>query len=194
MASTFRLVSAMPIADSADSDAALLDRARVDRADFAPIYRKYAPDIYRYCYRCLASREDAEDATSQVFTQAISRLSQLRDSNFRPWIYRIAHNVVIDMTRKSRPTAPLEEADARFISISSPESDALAREQQELVLNALATLSERDRQLVQLRLAGLTGEEIAIVLDCSHGAVRVAHHRAMERLRVILADQETHHG
>lgn len=194
MASTLHLVPAMPIADSADSDAALLDRARIDRAAFAPIYRRYAPDIYRYCYRCLGSREDAEDATSQVFTLALSKLSQLRDDNIRPWIYRIAHNVVIDMSRKARPTASLDDAVVHASAVPSPESEALANEQQQRLIEAMATLSERDRQLVQLRLAGLTGEEIAIVLDCSHGAIRVAHHRAIERLRVVLADQEVQHG
>ena len=194
MASTFHLLPAMPIADSADSDAALLGRARLDRADFAPIYRRYAPDIYRYCYRCLGSREDAEDATSQVFTQALARLSQLRDDNFRPWIYRIAHNVVIDMTRKARPSTSLDDAEVHASTAPSPESEALAHEQQERVAAALATLSERDRQLVQLRLAGLTGEEIAAVLDCSHGAIRVAHHRALDRLRAVLTDQEVQHA
>jgi len=184
----------LPLADSVDSDAALLERARIDRSYFAPIYRRYAPDIFRYCYRCLGSREDAEDATSQVFTQAISKLSQLQDDNIRPWIYRIAHNVVIDISRKARPTTSLDDADATSSDMFSPESEALANEDRERVERALATLPARDRQLVQLRLAGLTGEEIAIVLDCSHGAVRVAHHRAIERLRVILTDQEAHHA
>ena len=194
MASTLHLVPVLPLADSVDSDAALLERARIDRSYFAPIYRRYAPDIFRYCYRCLGSREDAEDATSQVFTQAISKLSQLQDDNIRPWIYRIAHNVVIDISRKARPTTSLDDADATSSDMFSPESEALANEDRERVERALATLPARDRQLVQLRLAGLTGEEIAIVLDCSHGAVRVAHHRAIERLRVILTDQEAHHA
>ncbi|CAN5846604.1 RNA polymerase sigma factor SigW [soil metagenome] len=194
MASSLHLLSALPLPESVDSDAALLDRARVDRAAFAPIYRRYAPDIYRYCYRCLGCREDAEDATSQVFTQALSKLAQLQDDNIRPWIYRIAHNVVIDMSRKARPTASLDDADAASSNDPSPESEALASEQRERLMRALATLSGRDRQLVQLRLSGLTGEEIAVVLDCSHGAIRVAHHRAMERLRVILSDQEAHHA
>ena len=194
MASTLYLVPVLPLPDSVDSDAALLERARIDRSYFAPIYRRYAPDIFRYCYRCLGSREDAEDATSQVFTQAISKLSQLQDDNIRPWIYRIAHNVVIDISRKARPTTSLDDADATSSDMYSPESEALANEDRERVERALATLPARDRQLVQLRLAGLTGEEIAIVLDCSHGAVRVAHHRAIERLRVILTDQEAHHA
>ncbi len=194
MAATLRLIPAINLQESSDSDAALLKRARIDRAAFAPIYRRYAPDIYRYCYRCLGSREDAEDATSQVFTLAIAKLNQLQDDNIRPWIYRIAHNVVIDLSRKKRPTSPLDEAAARSSGESSPESEALQHELQARVNDALASLSERDRQLVQLRLAGLTGEEIAAILHCSHGAVRVAHHRAIERLRVVLADTETHYG
>jgi RNA polymerase sigma factor (sigma-70 family) len=190
MAATFRLVPTASYQEPVDSDAVLLDRARLDRAAFAPVYRRYAPDIYRYCYRCLGSREDAEDATSQVFTQALAGLHQLRDDNLRPWIYRIAHNVVIDMTRRNRPQSTLDDAMADPHPQPSPETEALTQESLALLAEALATLSERDRQLVQLRLAGLTGQEIAVALDCSPGAVRVAHHRAIERLRTILADQE----
>jgi RNA polymerase sigma factor (sigma-70 family) len=190
MASTLRLLPAFPISDSDDSDAALIARARTNRSDFAPIYRRFAPEIYAYCYRALGSREDAEDATSQVFTQALDRLYQLRDDNIRPWLYRIAHNVIIDMARKRRPERLLDDAAAISPESASPESQALASEQRERLLRALNTLSERDRRLVELRLAGLTGEEIALVLGCSHGAVRVAHHRAIDRLRAALSVEE----
>lgn len=190
MASTLRLVHPINLPDVADSDAAVLARARADRSAFAPIYHRYAADIYRYCYRCLGSREDAEDATSQVFTQAIGHLHQLRDDNIRSWIYRIAHNVVIDKARRERPTASLAEIHQSYAVEPSPESHAIAAERSERVLAAMETLSPRDRQLVLLRLNGLTGEEIATVLGITHGTVRVAHHRAIERLRAILADEE----
>jgi RNA polymerase sigma-70 factor (ECF subfamily) len=189
MGSTLPLVPTVSYSEPVDSDAELLIRARHDRAAFAPIYRRYAPDIYRYCYRCLGTREDAEDATSQVFIQALAGLPGLRDDNVRPWIYRIAHNVVVDMARERRPSAPFDEAFIETHDIASPEAETLGREQQARLLAALASLSERDRQLVQLRLAGLTGQEIAEALQCSHGAVRVAHHRALERLRALLIDE-----
>ena len=158
-------------------------------ADFGAIYREYAPHIYRYCYRCLGSREDAEDATSQVFTQALAHLDRLRDDNVRPWLYRIAHNVVIDVVRKRRSVNSIDDERNEPAGITSIESELDQRELQVLLEGAISSLSERDRQLVFLRFAGLTGAEIASVLHCSHGAVRVAHHRALDRLRVILIEQ-----
>ena len=159
------------------------------RADFTAIYREYAPHIYRYCYRCLGSKEDAEDATSQTFTQALAHLDRLRDDNVRPWLYRIAHNVVIDMTRRKRPVQSLNDERSGPIDIPGVESELDRRELHVLLDGAMASLSERDRQLVYLRLAGLSGAEIAHVLNCSHAAVRVAHLRALDRLRVILTEQ-----
>ena len=158
-------------------------------ADFGSIYREYATHIYRYCYRCLGSREDAEDATSQVFTQALAHLDRLRDDNVRPWLYRIAHNVVIDMTRKRRPVKSIDDDRNEPAGVTGIEAELDQRELQVLLEAALSSLSERDRQLVFLRFAGLSGAEIALVLNCSHGAVRVAHHRALDRLRVILIEQ-----
>ena len=173
--------SVLPVVDENES--------ATTHADFGAIYREYAPHIYRYCFRCLGSREDAEDATSQVFTQALANLSRLRDENVRPWLYRIAHNVVIDVVRKRRSVKSIDDDRNEPAGDPGIEAQFEQRELQVLLESALSSLSERDRQLVFLRFAGLSGAEIARVLNCSHGAVRVAHHRALDRLRVILIEQ-----
>lgn len=179
--------------ERAESDAVVLLHARHDRAKFAPIYRRYSADVYRYCLRCLGSPEDAEDATSQVFIQAMAKLDQLQNDNFRPWLFRIAHNVVIDIVRRRKPVSDIDSVNADSGALASPESMALNAELRVLLDSALSTLSDRDRQVVNLRLAGLSGKEIATVLDCSHSAVRVAHHRAIERMRVFLIEQAVLH-
>lgn len=161
----------------------------VVRTDFVAIYREYAAHIYRYCYRCLGSKEDAEDATSQTFTQALDHLDRLRDDGVRPWLYRIAHNVVIDMTRRRRPVNSFDDERNVPDEALGIEAEFDRRELQLLLEGAMASLSDRDRQLVFLRLSGLTGAEIAQVLNCSHAAVRVAHHRALDRLRGILTEE-----
>lgn len=181
------------VREAAESDAVLLHYARLDRSNFAPIYRRYSADIYRYCLRCLASPEDAEDATSQVFIQAMARLNQLQNDNFRPWLFCIAHNVVIDILRRRKPVANIDSIDVDSGALASPESVALNAELRALLDSALSTLSDRDRQVVHLRLAGLSGQEIADALQCSHAAVRVAHHRAIERMRVFLTERATVH-
>jgi len=90
-----------PTSSPEDDDAVLVARAQQDREAFAIFYDHYLDRIYRYCYRRLGSRETAEDATSAVFTKALTALGtyQARPGGFRAWIFTIAHNVVTDVYR-----------------------------------------------------------------------------------------------
>ncbi len=98
---------------SDDAVDALAARALHDPEAFTTLYRTYALDVYRYCYRRLHDREAAEDATSQTFFNAYSGLRRLGAKPFRPWLFAIAHNVVVDAHRNRRPLFPLEETDTR---------------------------------------------------------------------------------
>jgi RNA polymerase sigma-70 factor (ECF subfamily) len=174
-----------------DHDERAVADALADPAAFAVLYRRYATDIYRYCYRRLNEREAAEDATSQIFTRAFAGLGGLRGKPFRPWLFAIARNVVIDAYRGRQSASSLDEALDREDPSASPESLAIESEGRQIVRLLLLRLPERDRQVVELRLAGLTGLEIAQALGISHGAVRSAHHRGIERLRELLGQQDS---
>lgn len=167
------------------SEAASAARALDDTDPFSALYRAYALDIYRYCYRRLHNREAAEDATSQIFTNAYAGLHRLGNKPFRPWLFAIARNVVVDVHRNRRSLFSLDETIDHEDTDPSPEALALAKEQQDTVQQLLRQLPSRDRDVVELRLSGLTGEEIAQTLQCSREAVRAAHYRAMQRLRAI---------
>jgi RNA polymerase sigma-70 factor (ECF subfamily) len=102
----------------ADDDRAHLDHllaARKDPARFEPLYRRYVSDVFYYCFRRLDHREDAADAASRTFANAIARLDAFRPdpvspaATFRAWLFRIAHNVVVDMQRRQRPQRALDE-------------------------------------------------------------------------------------
>jgi RNA polymerase sigma-70 factor (ECF subfamily) len=170
---------------STESDDALAARAPHDHEAFTLLYRTYALDVYRYCYRRLQDREAAEDATSQIFIDVYSGLRRLGNKPFRPWLFAIAHNVVVDVHRARRPLFPLNEAETREDPDPSPEILAIDREQRNAVRLLLQELPKRDREVVELRLAGLTGLEIAQTLNCSREAVRAAHYRAIHRLREL---------
>ncbi len=163
--------------------------ALADPEAFAVLYRRYAIDIFRYCARRTDDRETAEDLTSHIFMKALSTLPSLGDRPFRPWLFTIAHNLAIDSWRARKPTVPLERLTDSAGLDDSPEQLALQREDASEIHVLLRTLPERERQVVELRLAELTGNEIADVLGCSHAAVRVAHHRAIKHLRIALANQ-----
>jgi RNA polymerase sigma-70 factor (ECF subfamily) len=176
-----------------EDEPAIVAAARVDRAAFAPLYRRYADPVYRFCYRRLGSADAAADATAQIFTKALAGLAGFRGASFRAWLFAIARNVVVDELRRGRPVLPLDEALAIVDETpgGAPEERALAREQRRRLRSALAQLPDDQRQIVELRLAGLKGPEIAVVMGRTHAAIKSSQFRAYARLRQILADEAT---
>jgi RNA polymerase sigma-70 factor (ECF subfamily) len=167
-------------------DAGLVARAKRERQEFTPLYRRYIGPVYRYCYYRLGSREDAEDATSQIFTQALAGLAGCRDESFRSWLFAIAHNVVTDRHRARRVHESLSDAGEIVDPVSSPETTAISSADADAVLALLEKLVDDQRRVIELRFVGLTDFEIGSVLGRSPGAVRSIQFRAVARLRSLL--------
>jgi RNA polymerase sigma-70 factor (ECF subfamily) len=193
---TFHNAADPPDAES-DREPALIAAAIEDPAAFAPLYRRYAPRVYGYCLRRLVDRERAADATSQTFIRALGALPRFDPdpakpgATFRAWLFTIAHNVVMDAHRRHRPHASLdapaedgEPAAARLRDPArSPEDHAIAGDEARRVRAVLAVLPERQRRILELRLADLSGAEIAEALGMSLSAVKSAQFRAYQALR-----------
>lgn len=173
--------------EDTDDERDLVARAKRDRAAFAALYARYADRVYWFCFRRLADPDAAEDAASLTFAKALAALPACRDDRFRPWIFGIARNVVLDAHRAHRFDRPLSEALDRPDQAPGPDDLALAHDGQHRVAALLARLPEGQRRVVELRLAGLTGKEVAAALSRPHVWVRVTQLRAYERLRGILA-------
>ena len=180
----------MGAADESDNDDALVAAAKTDRAAFALLYRRYLDPIYRYCYRRLGDRAPAEDATSQVFERALNALPRHNGREpsgwFRPWLFTIARNTVNDVYRAPRREEPIDAGMAMPDGRPGPEEFATSRAEAAWVRGLLAHLTPGQRQVVELRLAGLTDGEIAEVLRRSPGSVRTAQYRALLRLRSLI--------
>jgi RNA polymerase sigma-70 factor (ECF subfamily) len=179
------------------SDAALVAQAQYDRHAFGLLYDRYVELIFRYCLVRLRDREDAEDATSLVFARALAALPTHRGNSFRSWLFSIAHNVVVDAQRGASPDLPLGMLE--FLPATGPslEEQAVAEEQHQDVVQLLASLPADQRHVVELRLAGLTGPEVAAALGRSHDSVRTTQRRALSRLRTLLGitpELEEHRG
>jgi RNA polymerase sigma-70 factor (ECF subfamily) len=179
----------------------LVAAAQADPRALAPLYARYFDPVYRYCRRRLGDRDAAADAAGQVFAKALAALPRYRDrgergGSFRAWLFAIAHNTITDGFRARPPDAPL--AAAAFLADGarerSPEEAALAAETRRSLHDVLAGLPVDQRRVVELRLAGLTGPEIAAALGKNLGAVKIAQHRAFARLRVLLADEAPGEG
>jgi RNA polymerase sigma-70 factor (ECF subfamily) len=171
-----------------DEDARVIALAKRDPRAFAPLYDRYFDPVYRYCYRRLGDREAAADATAQVFAKALAALPRYREDapSFRSWLFTIAHNVITDDLRARRPVAPMDAAAHVAATGPSPEELVLTDEAGSTVRALLAMLPPDQRQILELRLAGLTGPEIAAALGRSLGAVKIAQVRAFARLRATL--------
>lgn len=175
----------------ASDDADLVAAAQRDRAAFAPLYARYARPIYRYCYRRLGDHEAAEDATSQTFVKALGGLGHYRDghSTFRSWLFTIADRVVTDLYRRRKPQVGIDVALDLESDDPGPEEHAMAAETRLTVQALLARLTPDQARIVALRLAGLTGPEIAVVVGREHQAVKSLQFRAYARLRQLLGDE-----
>jgi RNA polymerase sigma-70 factor (ECF subfamily) len=164
---------------------------RSDRHVFAALYDEYFGLIYRYCYTRLGSPERAEDAAHQVFVRALEAFDRYQETGrSREWLFAIAHNVVAnEATRRS--AGPLQDAGDIPDQSASPETQALAAVDQQQLREAVARLPEDQKRAIELRIAGLTGREIAAELGCSPAAVKMIHLRAIDRLRAELGGRRT---
>jgi RNA polymerase sigma-70 factor (ECF subfamily) len=191
LASTEPETQAKP--DHAADDLRLVELARTNPRAFGPLYDRYAASIYLYCHRQLHRHVDAEDATSLVFVKALEALSRFqprasdRGSTFRAWLFTIARNVVIDVHRRRRPQTSVDanQMDPEWLIDRSlgPEALAIQADEVRRLHDLLERLPDRQRAVIELRLSGLNGPEIAHALELSISAVKALQVRAYRRLR-----------
>ncbi|MGH2615152.1 MAG: sigma-70 family RNA polymerase sigma factor [Thermomicrobiales bacterium] len=132
-----------------------------DRHAFAALYQDYFEPVYRYCYARLGNQQRAEDAAHQVFVRALEAFDRYQETGrAREWLFVIAHNVVANEMTK-RTAAPLDMADDVPDPEASPESLAFAAVDREALREAITRLPQDQRRAIELRIAGLTGREIA---------------------------------
>lgn len=190
MALRMRWSEAVVTIAPAEEPAALVPaRSFVQRPAFDEVYRAYLTPIYGYCYRRLGNVHAAEDATQQVFTQALARLPTCRAESVRGWLFAIAHNVTADAFRARRPEAPLDAAEALPSTADSPEELAISADLAQRLRSAMQELTREQRDVLDLRSSGVSIGETAVILRTSEGAVKQLQHRAMHRLRALLVDE-----
>lgn len=128
--------------------------------------------VFRYLVRVLDDPSEAEDLMQEAFVQlyrALHRGQVIGD--VRPWLFRVAHNLVLYRFRKKNPVELLDSVSWNLLSEQSQdpspsvEQDLLEREQQVRFEAALARLSAQERYCLELRAEGLSYREIAQVLE-----------------------------
>ena len=177
----WRGMDARPRSD-ARGDAELVRAATAgDRGAFAAIYDRYADRLHDFCWSVLRDREEAADATQDAFLVAAERLGQLRDpERLRPWLYAVARSQALRRARARSRVEPEEETTDLPDPATGPEQEAQRSDLRQLVWNAAAGLSERDRALLDLHLRhGLEGAELgqAMGVDPGHAYVLLSRLR-----------------
>lgn len=153
--------------------------------DWDAVYAEELPRVFNFFRYRVGDDALAEDLTSQTFEKAWrARDHYRRDvARFSTWLFTIARNVAADHFRRRHPEVPLEAAE-HHPSGDSPEEDAIRRDHAERLGELLASLDERERELLSLKYgAGLTNRAIARVTGLSESNVGTILHRTVTSLR-----------
>lgn len=163
---------------------------------FDDAFTAHRATIFGLCYRMTGSAADAEDLVQATFERLLSKPPADLDAPLRPWLCTVATRLSIDALRRRRKEhyfgpwlpGPVETSRLRDDVALSPEARYGALESATMAfLLALEVLDERQRAVLVLRdVFGMTGPEVAAVLDTSPGNVRVVLHRA----RTALAEED----
>ena len=171
---------------------------RRDPEAFGVLYEEHFDRIYRYVLLRVRNQADAEDITQQVFLRALESIGSYRSKGtpFASWLFRIAHNLVVDYWKKksrekTTAVAP-EEMDEAVADAAAADPAALAELKFDLreLSAACERLTDGQREIISLRFAGgLSVAEAAGVMGKSEGAVKVLQHAALVKLRRILVPE-----
>ena len=156
-----------------------------DQEAFAQLYEEHFDKIYRYVTLKIGNATEAEDMTQQVFLNALQSISSFkwRGIPFSAWLFRIAHNQVVDYFRSKKRTAvPLDESLAS--NNNNPQSIVEQKLDIEQLLLATKGLTDAQREVISLRFAGeLSIAQVAKAMGKSQGAVKALQHSAIVALR-----------
>jgi RNA polymerase sigma-70 factor (ECF subfamily) len=166
-------------------DCTLVERIqRGDTAAFQALYDKYLRLVYRYVHVRVGDPQEAEDLTAETFIKAWHGLEkyECRDKPVGAWLFRIAHNQIVDKYRKRSVLT-----DWLPFYIGAPERQFARIEQQDEIRRAFGTLNYEQQVILHMHFfEDYTVEEVARFLDKAPNAVRVAQFRALRRLRQFM--------
>jgi RNA polymerase sigma factor (sigma-70 family) len=154
------------------------------------LFDRYQTPLYNFFARMTQDRAVSEDLVQEVFLRILRYRQTYRPgTTFRTWMYQIARNTRLDQVRKTRPEQPLI---SEPVSPASLSDSAQQKQEAATLQRALMHLPEDKRELLVLsRFQELKYDEIARLLGCEVGAVKVRVHRALQQLREIFLQLET---
>ncbi len=170
---------------------------RGDKKAFGEFYELFFEKVYRYAYKRLKNREQAEDITSETFLRAIrgfENFENRRSGGLDIWMYTIERNLIRDFFRKNAGVEilPFEEKwnlllnppiDDPYITIEKNEIDRIVKE-------SISELNERYRLVIELRFyKGMSMKEIAGRMGITEANAKVLQFRALRKLKDLIKEK-----
>ena len=172
----------------AEDENKLVNRSiKGDANAFGILYSRYMHSIYRYIYFRVGDEMEAEDMTEDVFVRAWKALPRYQFGKypFTSWIYRIAHNLVVDGYRREPLPATVDAIEMVLLPDREPLPEELLMQEDDSVTlaQAIRKLSQEEQQVIVLRfIQGLTHTQVGKIIGKTKGASRVIQHRGLRSL------------
>jgi len=176
------------------SEKILLKRAKTyDPAALSELYDRYAPKMYAYIYRRVDDAALAEDLTSELFLRTLQAIQneQVWRKSFSAWLYRIAHNLVVDHYRHRLPASEIPLDEELAATGGNPAATVETNLDHERLRAAVGRLTPEQQEVLALRFGqGFKAREVGEIMGKTTGSVEALQHRGLAALRRILAGEE----
>lgn len=174
---------------TAEAENRKTDRREENKAQLVSLYDEYYDKIAHYVYVRIGDKAEAEDIASEVFLKALESLKKYEERGvpMQAWLFKIAHNLVVDHLRKvtKYKIVPIETVEIK--SEADPQSSAEMNIELQRVTKVMGQLTEDQAEVLRLRFfGGLKSWEAGNIMGKSEGAVREMQRAALEKLRQLL--------
>ena len=162
---------------------------RLNEARLTSLYDEYYNKIAHYAFVRIGDRTEAEDLAGEVFLKALESLKSYEERGIpmQAWLFRIAHNLVVDHLRKMAKRKTVSIDTVQIEAEADPAILADKNIELEKVAGAMEQLTPEQREVLRLRFfGGLTSKEAGSLLKKSDGAVREMQRSAVAKLRRLL--------
>jgi len=178
------------------ADKHLIRRAKKgDNGAAETLFRRYQDNIYGFLLRMTGDRDVAADATQETFVRSFRGLGRYKEQNvFKSWLFRIARNEGLRLLQKTSRMPISGGGDAMPEAMQDvrpgPGEIYEQRQMSAVLIKALSTLSEDERQVVHLRLKeDLSFKEIAEIMDCPLNTATGRMHTAKKKLTQLMVKE-----
>jgi RNA polymerase sigma-70 factor (ECF subfamily) len=172
------------------SDSELVARLKAnDDAAYQEVIDRFGDPLYGYIYSIIGDHHLSQDVLSETYLRMVEKIDNYVFSGapFKAWLYRIAHNLALNVLRGDRRLVGVEDLERHARPVTDPALRIEAQLDAAVVREALLELTEEQQQVLLLRfVGGLRPGEVALALGKSENAVKQMQFRALQSLRRVM--------